>query len=136
MNLNKPAKIILGILTFLPLLFAISILGLLVFNIFSMFYSQGPAMPMMLFSYLSYLLPYVFFIILLALGLFVFYIVHIIQNSMLDNEKRILWIAIVLTGYGIALPVYWYIHIWKNCSPEKPETNNRTEDYYGPGTQP
>ncbi len=92
-------------------------------------------MPMMLFSYLSYLLPYVFLIILLSLGLFVFYVVHIIQNSFLDSEKRILWIAIVFLAYGVAIPVYWYVHIWKSNSSEKAEANNMTEDYYEPGTE-
>ncbi len=136
MSLNKPAKIILGILTFIPLLFVITVLGLIISNFFSMVFSQEPEIPMMLFSYLSYLLPYVFVVGLLALGLFVFYIVHIIQNSFLDNEKRILWIAIVFLAYGIAIPIYWYIHIWETPSFKKEEANNLTETYYESGTQP
>jgi hypothetical protein len=135
MNLNKSAKIVLGILTFLPLLFLISTLGFFVFNFFSVFFSQEPEMPMMLFSYLSYVLPYLFLIILLALGLFVFYIVHIIRNASLDTEKRILWIVVVFFAYGVALPIYWYIHIWKNNAAKATNTDQITGDYYEPGAQ-
>jgi len=135
MNLNKSAKIVLGILTFLPLLFLISTLGFFVFNFFSVFFSQEPEMPMMLFSYLSYVLPYLFLMILLALGLFVFYIVHIIRNSSLDTEKRILWIVVVFFAHGVALPIYWYIHIWKNNAAKATKTDQITGDYYEPGAQ-
>lgn len=135
MNLNRSAKIVLGILTFLPLLFVISILGFVIFNFFSMFFSQDPEMPMMLFSYLSHILPYLFVIILLTLGLFVFYIVHIIQNSFLDTEKRILWIVVVLLVYGVAIPIYWYIHIWKRKTAEATKADELTDDYYEPGAQ-
>ena len=114
MNLNKPGKIILGIVTFLPLLLAISIIGFVIFHFFSMFFSQEPAMPMMYFSYLSYLLPYIFPAILLSLGLFIFYVVHIIQNASLDAEKRILWIVITFMAYALATPIYWYVHVWKH----------------------
>ncbi|MEL7832538.1 hypothetical protein [Fodinibius sp. Rm-B-1B1-1] len=116
MNLNKPGKIILGILTFLPLLFAVSILGLIIFNFFSMFFTQEPAMPLMYFSYLGYILPYIFPAILLSLGLFVFYIVHLVQNSSLDTEKRILWSVVMFLVFGVATPIYWYFHIWKKDS--------------------
>lgn len=136
MDLNNPAKIILGVLSFIPPLFAITILGLIVSNFFFMSFSENPEMPLMLFSYLSKLFPYIFFVAILALGLFVFYIVHIIQNSFFDTEKRILWIAIMFFAYGIAIPIYWYVHIWKQRSSKDTETNNLTADHYDPGTQP
>lgn len=126
MKLNNFAKIVLGILTFLPLLFVILTAGIMFVNIFSMMFSQDLFLPMMALSYLSHVLPYLFFIVLLALGLLIFYIVHIIQNSLLDTEKRMLWIAIVFLGYGIALPIYWYLHIW-NANPSDPITNEQYE---------
>lgn len=113
MDLNKSTKIILGILTFLPLLLAISIIGLIIFNFLSMFFAHEPYMPMRYLSYLGYMLPYIFPAILLSMGLFVFYLTHIFQNSLLDTEKRILWSVIMFLIFGIATPIYWYLHIWK-----------------------
>lgn len=135
MDLNKSAKIVLGILTFLPLLLAMSLLGFVVLNFFSMFFSQEPVMPLMLFSYLSYILPYIFPIALLALGLFVFYIVHIVQNTILDTEKRMLWIVVVFVAYGLAIPIYWYIHIWNKNSGKANKADERIDDYYDPRAQ-
>jgi len=135
MDLNKSSKIILGILTFLPLLFVISFLGFIIINFFSMFFSQEPVMPLMLFSYLSYILPYVFPIILLSMGLFVFYIIHIVQNALLDTEKRILWVVVMFLAYGVAIPTYWYIHIWKDNSSKVSNADELTDDYNEPRAQ-
>ena len=135
MDLNRSSKIVLGILTLLPLLFAISLMGFIVINFLSVFFSREPVMPMMLFSYLSYVLPYVFPIVLLSLGLFVFYIVHIVQNSFLDTEKRILWITVVFFTHAVAIPIYWYIHIWKNKPAKENKADELTDDYNEPRAQ-
>lgn len=135
MDLNKSSKIVLGVLTFLPLLVAVSFLGFIVINFLSVFFSQEPVMPMMLFSYLSYIIPYIFPIFLLALGLFVFYIVHIIKNPLLDTEKRILWTVVVFLAYGVAIPTYWYIHVWKNTPSKVNKADHLTDDYDEPGTR-
>lgn len=133
MNLNKPAKIILGILTFLPILLAISIIGFVIFNFISMVFNQEPAMPMMYMSYLSYIIPYFFLVVFLSLGLFIYYLVHIIQNQYLDNEKRILWIVVLFVLGGITMPVYWYVHIWKIPSPTNNADNPLMESSYESG---
>lgn len=135
MDLNKTSKIILGVLTFIPLLFAISFLIFIVINFFSVFFSQEPAMPMMLFSYLGHIIPYVFPVVLLSLGLFVFYIVHIVQNPVIDTEKRILWIVVVFFAYGVALPTYWFIHIWKNKPAKDKKADELIDEYNESGTQ-
>ena len=92
-------------------------------------------MPLMLFSYLSYILPYVFPIILLSMGLFVFYIIHIVQNALLDTEKRILWVVVMFLAYGVAIPTYWYIHIWKDNSSKVSNADELTDDYNDQGAQ-
>ena len=136
MKLNKPTKIVLGILTYLPILAAISIIGFVIFNFLSMFFNQEPAMPLMYLSYLSYIIPYFFPIIFLSMGLYIFYLVHIIRNQYFDNEKRILWIVVLFVLGGITMPIYWYIHIWKNNSSEANKADGLTGNYYEPGTQP
>ncbi len=71
-------------------------------------------MPMMFLSYLGHMIPYLFFFILIYLGLGIFYLVHIIQNKSLDSEKKFLWIAVLFVLNTITMPVYWLIHIWKD----------------------
>lgn len=134
MNLNKPAKVILGILTSLPILFVISIIGFVIFNFISMFFNQEPAMSMMYMSYLSYIIPYFFLVVFLSLGLFIFYIVHIIQNQYFDSEKRILWIVVLFVLGGISMPIYWYVHVWKLSPNTDSVENPLMESNYESGT--
>ncbi|MBH24329.1 MAG: hypothetical protein CMH57_07755 [Myxococcales bacterium] len=46
-------------------------------------------------------------------GLVAYYIYHLIKNDGLDSTARIIW-AIVLVKFNIfAMPVYWYLHVWR-----------------------
>ncbi len=101
-----------------------------------MIFAQEPEMPMKSFSYLGYLLPYIFPAVVLSLGLFIFYIVHIIQNRSLDTEKRMLWIVITFITYAVATPIYWYIHIWKNKSRNEINSDPLADTAHEPRTNP
>jgi hypothetical protein len=41
------------------------------------------------------------------------YCVHVFRNPRLDREKRWLWFALVLTANVLAMPPYWWFHIWR-----------------------
>jgi flagellar basal body-associated protein FliL len=135
MKLNKPAKIVLGILTFLPLIFGIGFFIVAVFQILSMMFSEDPAMPLMLFSYMSYVLPYLFLLLPIYLGLGIYYLVHIIQNNYFDSEKRLLWIVILFILHAIAMAVYWYVHIWRDHSSDNSNPDTPIKSHYEPGTE-
>lgn len=81
-------------------------------------------MPFLILSYLGYIAPYIFFFFLFYLGLGIFYLVHITQNELLDNEKKILWIVILIMLNGIVMPVYWYLYIWKERTFNHPQPNS------------
>lgn len=131
MKLNKAAKIILGILTFIPILFFFGAFGIFFYQLFSIPFIENPQMPMLIPPFLEYLVPLAIWLIFLSVGLFIFYIIHIIQNKNLDSEKRILWIVILVLVYGIAIPIYWYVHVWLN---HNRTSDSISKDYYEPGT--
>lgn len=133
MSLNKTSKIILGILTFLPLILALSTIGFFFYHIFVIWFSHNPGMDMLFPWFLDYILPYLFLVILLCIGLFVFYLIHIIQNQYIDNEKRILWITVLVLAYGMAIPIYWFIHIWQDHPIDDPQPDPITDQNYEPG---
>lgn len=135
MTLNKPAKIVLGIFTFLPLIFGIGSFIFAVHQIVSIVFSEDPAMPFMLLSYLSHVVPYLFILFPLYLGLGIFYLVHIIRNNYFDSEKRILWIIVLFILHAFAMPVYWYAHIWKEQTSKQPELKSDFDDPYESGTE-
>lgn len=135
MNLNKPAKIILGILTFLPLIFGIGLFVFAVSQVISVVFSEQPAMPLILLSYLSYVIPYLFLFFLIYLALGIFYLVHIIQNKNLDGEKQFLWIIVLIILHGLSMPIYWYLHVWKESFPANPESDIDFNNPYESGTE-
>lgn len=53
------------------------------------------------------------FTILLILALMAFYIVQVVRTDRLDQTMKILWtVLICMVGMG-AMPVYWYLYIWR-----------------------
>jgi len=119
MSLNKPAKIIIGVLTFIPLLVVMGSFIFVIYEIMTVLLSEEPFMPLLLMTYLSYVIPYLFFYFIFYLGLGIFYFVHIIQNVSLDAEKRFLWIVVLVILSWIAMSIYWIIHIWQNDNQPK-----------------
>ncbi len=134
MTLNKSSKIILGILTFLPLIVGVGSVIFGIVQMISLFLSEDPTMPMMFLSYLGHMIPYLFFFFLIYLGLGIFYLVHIIQNKSLDSEKKFLWIVVLFVLNTITMPVYWFVHIWKD-EPSSDFQSDPIFDDYESGTQ-
>jgi len=45
--------------------------------------------------------------------LLVIYIKDVFKNENIEESKRALWAIVLFMGNLIAMPIYWYIHIWK-----------------------
>ncbi len=114
MNVSKTPAIILGILTFLPFLGLLAIFALVVFEIIILLFSDTPFNLFLYLSYLNYIVPILSGFLIIYVGLGIFYFVHIIQNKFLDREKKILWVVVLISLNGLAMPFYWYMYLWKN----------------------
>jgi uncharacterized membrane protein len=44
------------------------------------------------------------------------YVVHLFKASTVERDKRALWGISLFCGAPIAMPIYWFTHIW----PERP----------------
>ena len=53
---------------------------------------------------------------LLSVALLVFYIVHLFKNEALTGDKRTLWAIVLFMGLFIAMPVYWFLYVWRPSS--------------------
>jgi len=47
------------------------------------------------------------------MALTVFYIVNVFRNGRVDKDKKVLWAVVLFMGNVIAMPIYWYLYIWK-----------------------
>ncbi|MGK7368788.1 MAG: hypothetical protein ACNS64_01135 [Candidatus Halalkalibacterium sp. M3_1C_030] len=114
MQASKSLTIILGILTFLPFIGLLGIFAFVFYEFLVLMLSDTPANLLLYFTYFGYILPVFSGYLLVYLALGIFYFVHVIQNQLLDTEKKVLWIAVLIALNGLAMPFYWYVYLWKN----------------------
>jgi ABC-type polysaccharide/polyol phosphate export permease len=85
----------------------------------------GAAFSMMIFSegeagwLWGLILPLHLLTMLLMFGLTAFYIVNVFRNDRIKNDMKALWAVVLFMGNFIAMPIYWYLYIWKDPSPDK-----------------
>ena len=121
MKLSQGTKILIGILTFLPLLF----IPYIVFQIFTFVMatlsndSMGidPQPEVILAAVFSLIFP-ILLLSLLSLALFIFYIVHAANNKNTETAERIIWILLFIFVGFIVFPVYFFMRIWNDSSPQ------------------
>ncbi len=58
------------------------------------------------------------FTIIWVLALTIFYIFNVFKNDRVDKDKKALWAVVIFLGNIFAMPVYWYLYIWR----ESPQT--------------
>lgn len=109
--MSKSAKIVLLILTLLPLI-AVP----LVFGVFFIALAAGAHtdMPQQAFIVWSLCIG---LIILLTLGLTIFYVTHALTTPRLQTREcaeRLLWVLVLIIGGFLAQGAYWYLYIWRD----------------------
>lgn len=127
MNINKPTKILVGVLTALEVLFPFIILpGLMMLLMFGSFFPlfDSPAamrpetlfrsfMPVMMVFY-----PTMMCFTVVQFGLQIFYIIHEIKNKALADNHRILFAIGTFFLPHITMPIYYIAYLWKDVSSE------------------
>ena len=102
---------LLGILSAWP--------AVLMFLFFAVFFSSFMVTPGSkesegtLNSMVAFFTPAIFLTTLLGMALLVFYIVHVFKNPALAGDKRALWAVVLFLGTPIAMPIYWFLYIWR-----------------------
>jgi hypothetical protein len=51
------------------------------------------------------------------MGLIPFYIVLVVKSDRLDETMRIVWVVLICMLGMFAMPVYWYLYVWRNGPP-------------------
>ena len=57
------------------------------------------------------------FTMLEIMGLLVFYIVNVFRNPNVVGDRKALWAIVLFMGGFIAMPIYWYLYIWRDVKP-------------------
>tara|TARA_R110002051_G_scaffold10001_4_gene37951 strand:- start:13716 stop:14174 length:459 start_codon:yes stop_codon:yes gene_type:complete len=121
-SMSKSAKVLLGIFTFLPLVFLISYIGLFVSFIVKMAAhstiqnagnSHHNALPFFQENMII-LICLILLMLVTSLGLLIYYIIHIMNNPTLkkNNTQQLIWALILLFGGFIGGIVYYFMEIY------------------------
>lgn len=103
---SRPVTILLGVVTIWPLLYMAIFFGYFVY----LFARQTAASGFHVFPYFfaMHLLT-----MLLMVALTIVYIVHAYRSDQIAEDRRIIWVVILVFGNLIAFPIYWYLYLWK-----------------------
>ena len=113
MKITKPLALILAVFTAWPFLYMVLFMGFM-FSSF-LWMGAGPGAggrggpPN--FFFLIFALH--FDTILEVFALLVVYIIHLFKSPSVAADKKALWAVVLFLGNMLAMPVYWYLYIWK-----------------------
>ena len=115
--MSKTGKIILGIISLIPLLLLIAYIAFFIGLFTSVFresiqQSSGRP-PEFMMGNVGVLMAIVPGLIVSSLGLLIYYIIHIMNNTRLNSMEQLVWVIIILFANMIGYPIYWYMQIWK-----------------------
>lgn len=116
--MKKSAKIALAVATLWPfaymIVFFVFFMSAFMFNPPSP--GEGSGMPVFFAVFIALHL----FTMLLSMALTVFYMVNVFRNDRVDKDKKVLWAVVLFLGNMIAMPIYWYLYIWKDAPAAAP----------------
>ncbi|MFT3933743.1 MAG: hypothetical protein QM726_09030 [Chitinophagaceae bacterium] len=126
--MSNGKKIFLGILSFLPIVFfviyMVTFFGFMI-NIFR-HAQHDDVMPEMVMGNVFSIIAVALVMMLTTLGLLIYFIIHMLNNTMVEGIERIVWVLVFIFAGMIGFPVYWYMRIWKQAPAETiPGTYNR-----------
>jgi glucan phosphoethanolaminetransferase (alkaline phosphatase superfamily) len=115
-KMQKPTKVLLAVATLWPIVYMFIFIA---FFFSAFFWGPGSAEtgtgtgmpPAMALFFLVHLLTMLF-----VLALTVFYIVNIFRNDRVEKDKKARWAIVIFMGSAIAMPIYWYLYIWKEAN--------------------
>lgn len=109
--MKKPTKILLGLASLWPFVYVILFFLFILSSVFFVFASSGqeagPPLSLMI------IFPLHLLTMLWIMALTVFYIVDVFRNERVEKDKKVLWAVVLFMGNIIAMPIYWYLYIWK-----------------------
>ena len=123
--MTRGRKIALAIFTAWPFLYMIifmcTIFGMMLSDFGGDGPSEGPPKIMMVIFALHFLTMIEIF------ALLVIYIIHVFKTDRVPQDKKALWAVVLFLGNMIAMPIYWYLYIWKEPKQSTPEQANPSD---------
>lgn len=111
MKLNKSSKILIIVLSILPIFYMFFFFGYIFFTMFSAFSGKVPDQSA--FKFMPFLFVMHFAVMLLMFALLAFYMYYLYRTERVAQDKKVLWAVLLFMGSFIAMPIFWYLYIWR-----------------------
>jgi hypothetical protein len=108
--MGRGAALLLAVLTAWPPVYCVFFM-LFIFRTMAFGFGDGEGPDMF-----TVIFPLHFLTMLIGLVLLVVYIVHLFKADNVPGNQKALWAVVLFMGGMIAMPIYWYLHIWRPCS--------------------
>ncbi|HEY6871323.1 MAG TPA: hypothetical protein VI298_01220 [Geobacteraceae bacterium] len=108
----KSKALALGICTAWPILYMYLFLGT-IFSQFIMMDFGGKQAAGEMPTIMKIIFPLHFLTMIWIFVPLAVYIRHIFKADAVPQDKKALWAVVIFCGNMIAMPVYWYLYIWK-----------------------
>lgn len=118
MTIRRFGKIVLAVLSVIPILYMLFFMGFILTTIAASFTDNGRHRTA--FDFFPILLIMHFTVMLLSVALIAFYIVYLFKTDRVERDKKALWAISLFMGGPIAMPVFWYLNVWREPAPCAP----------------
>lgn len=122
--MKQSTKLLLGAATLWPLVYMFIFFGAAFFSV--LFRREEPS------ALWAVIIPLHLLTMLVIFALIAFYIVNVFRNDRVGKDMKVLWAVVIFMGGIIAMPVYWYLNIWRAT----PAPASKSEPhFFGPAMQ-
>jgi hypothetical protein len=127
LKLSKRSVVLVGLLTLLPLAYMVFFFVWIFVSFFADFATSSHGKSPVPDAF-AYILVLHLGAMLLTVGLTIFYIVHLFKSTVVPNDQKALWAVVLFLGNMIAMPIYWYLQMWREVSPRALESPSVSTD--------
>jgi hypothetical protein len=110
--MTKSKALVLGGFTLWPIVYMVLFMVVMFTQVLMMNFgnqaSSGHMPTMIKIIFPLHFLTMIWIFVLVAI-----YIRHIFKTEAVPQEKKALWAVVIFMGNMVAMPVYWYLYIWK-----------------------
>ncbi|MEP6750876.1 MAG: hypothetical protein ABJB86_24290 [Bacteroidota bacterium] len=115
--MSKSRRFLLGILSMLPLLLFLGYMIIFFSFFITIFKHAQPEdiLTEMILAHIGWIIGIALLMAFSMLGLLIYFIIHVINNKLVDGTEQIVWVLVFIFAGMIGFPVYWYMRIWKEA---------------------
>lgn len=112
--MTRNQKIVLGVLTFSPILLLIFYFIAIFSTVFGVISAaeSGQGSPENFMVSLVSAFGIIGLMLLITFGLMIYYLIHITKNPRIEGNMQVVWILLIVFAGLVGNMVYWFVHIW------------------------